>query len=139
MPWVHTKHANERVLSKGADASKFPGHTLSRPFCFDCCYKRKPLTVVNDLFNPAGLLLEVRRPDDALTRVSELVQLNTAATAAATAAAAAGGARFSSVEKTAAATEKAALTARLAEIKAVAAWQKTPDHYKLLGLERAAT
>lgn len=85
-----------------------------------------------------GLLLEVRRPDDASTRVSDLLQLQAAATATATATALAGGAKFSPADKLAATTEQATLKARLVEIKAVVAWQKTPDHYKLLGLERAA-
>lgn len=42
------------------------------------------------------------------------------------------------MKRPAAAGERAALQRRLDEAKATAKWQKTPDHYKLLGLARTA-
>jgi hypothetical protein len=38
-----------------------------------------------------------------------------------------------------AATDRAALGAQASGARAAAAWQLTPDHYQLLGLERSAS
>eukprot|EP00198_Chlamydomonas_reinhardtii_P010615 XP_001699952.1 DnaJ-like protein [Chlamydomonas reinhardtii] len=69
----------------------------------------------------AGLMLELRRPENAQGLLESLTKL-------------AGGDKDKDKEVGPSATELEAIKGRLTEAKAAVSWQKTPHHYKLLGL-----